>query len=205
MIETPDAETFERCMSVGGVAVFPSDTVYGLGCDPSIEEAVRRLYGLKWRRPERPSAVMFFSLELALAALPEIGWHTARALRRLLPGPVMALVPNPARRFPLACGPDPETLGVRVPLLAGPLQALAGISWPVLQTSANRSGEPDARLLEEVPEDIRAGADLVLDGGELPGTVSTIVDLRRYEKTESWSIVRDGAVSRGEIETALSR
>jgi L-threonylcarbamoyladenylate synthase len=65
---------------------------------------------------------------------------------------------------------------------------------PVLQSSANVAGGPDARRLEDVPEAIRRGADLVLDGGELPGTPSTVVDLRMYERGGEWRIVRPGAV-----------
>ena len=67
-----------------------------------------------------------------------------------------------------------------------------------MQSSANVSGGPDARRLDDVPEAIRAGADLVIDGGELPGTPSTVVDLREYEAGR-WSIVRVGAVSESVI------
>ena len=67
-----DAETLSRCIAVGGIAVFPADTVYGLACDPDDREAVQRLYMLKRRRPDKPAAVMFFALDLALAALPEL-------------------------------------------------------------------------------------------------------------------------------------
>jgi L-threonylcarbamoyladenylate synthase len=198
-----DAQTFSRCIAVGGIAVFPADTVYGLACEPDSKEAVQRLYLLKRRRPDKPAAVMFFALDLALAALPELGPRTAAALRALLPGAVTLLLPNPAGRFPLACGPDPETLGLRVPAWPPALAALAGVSWPVLQSSANAAGGPDARQLADVPESIRRRADLVLDGGELPGTPSTVVDLRGYELDATWSIVREGAVSASEVATAL--
>jgi L-threonylcarbamoyladenylate synthase len=174
--------------------VFPADTVYGLACAPDSEDAVRRLYALKGRRPDKPAAVMFFSLELALAALPEVGPGVRSALERLLPGPVTLLLGNVAHRFPLACGPDPDTLGVRVPLLGGPLAALGSVRSSVLQSSANDAGGVDARRLSEVPERIRRGADLVLDGGELPGTPSTVIDLRRYETAGTWTIVRLGAL-----------
>jgi L-threonylcarbamoyladenylate synthase len=199
-----DAQTFSRCIGVGGIAVFPADTVYGLACEPDSKEAVQRLYLLKRRRPDKPAAVMFFALELALAALPELGPRTAGALRALLPGAVTLLLPNPARRFPLACGPDPETLGLRVPAWPPALAALAGVSWPVLQSSANAAGGPDARRLADVPESIRRRADLVLDGGELPGTPSTVVDLRAYERDATWSIAREGAVSASAIAAALA-
>jgi L-threonylcarbamoyladenylate synthase len=198
-----DAQTFSRCIAVGGIAVFPADTVYGLACEPDSKEAVQRLYLLKRRRPDKPAAVMFFALDLALAALPELGPRTAGALRALLPGAVTLLLPNPAQRFPLACGPDPATLGVRVPAWPPALAALADVRWPVLQSSANAAGGPDARRLAEVPEPIRRRADLVLDGGELPGTPSTVVDLRDYELEGRWSIAREGAVPTTRIAAAL--
>ena len=198
-----DAATFERCMAVGGVVLFPADTVYGLACEPTSRAAVDRLYALKGRRPDKPAAVLFFERELALAALPELGPRTRAALEALLPGAVTVLLPNPQRRFPLACGPDPETLGLRVPALDGPLAALRGVRWPVLQSSANRSGEPDARRIDEVPEPIREGADLVLDAGELPGTPSTVVDLRDVEAGGGFTVVREGAISEAEIARRL--
>jgi L-threonylcarbamoyladenylate synthase len=194
-----DAEAFDRCMSVGGIAVFPADTVYGLACDPDDKVAVQRLYALKRRDPRKPSAVMFFDLSVALDALPELGDRTREALSRLMPGAVSVLLPNPAGRFPLACGEDPATLGLRVPVVP----ALAGVRWPVLQSSANRAGGPDPRRLEDVPEFLRRSADLVIDGGELPGTPSTVVDLRLYEADGSWEVVRAGAVSYEELGPAL--
>ncbi len=147
---------------------------------------------------------MFFSLELALAALPELGERTRAALERLLPGGVTLVLPNPERRYPLACGPDPERLGLRVPSLTGALEPLAAASWPVLQSSANASGGPDARSVEQVGERIRAGVDLVLDGGELPGTPSTVVDLSAYEHGGGFEIAREGAVPATEIERLLA-
>lgn len=198
-----DVATFERCISVGGVALFPADTVYGLATEPDSREGFERLYGLKGRPPVRPSAVMFFQLELALAALPELGARTRDALERLLPGPVTLLVPNPSRRFPLACGPDPERLGVRVPALGGDLAPLAAARWPVLQSSANPSGGADARRLDDVDARIRAGVDLQLDGGELPGTPSTVIDLTRWETAGEYEIVRQGALSAGDVAARL--
>jgi L-threonylcarbamoyladenylate synthase len=203
MIEPREAETFERCMSVGGVAVFPADTVYGLACDPASEDAVARLYALKRRVPDKPAAVMFFAVELALASLPELGRRTRVALDALLPGGVTLLLPNPARRFRLACGPDPATLGIRVPALPPAAVALEAVRWPVLQSSANRAGGPDARRLQDVDEAIRQGADMLLDAGELPGTPSTVIDLRAYEDEGAWRIVRQGAVDADEVAAAL--
>lgn len=198
-----DAATFERCMSVGGVAVFPADTVYGLACEPEDKEAVRRLYALKGRVPDKPAAVMFFDVSLALEAVYELGPKTREALGRLLPGPVTVLVPNPGRRFPLACAGSPDTLGLRVPDLEGPLEALKEVRWPILQSSANEAGEAEARNVQDIPKGIRDACDLVLDAGELPGTSSTVVDMRHYEDEGTWTVVREGAMSPDELARRL--
>jgi L-threonylcarbamoyladenylate synthase len=198
-----DALAFERCIAGGGVAVFAADTVYGLACDPASERAVARLYELKGRPAAKPAAVMFFALEPALAALPELGARTRAALTRLLPGALTVLVPNPQGRFALACGPDGGTLGLRVPGLPAPIAALGDVSLPVLQSSANPAGEPDARTLAAVAPAIRAGADLVLDGGETGGVASTVVDLREYEDGGAWSLLREGAVAREALARVL--
>jgi L-threonylcarbamoyladenylate synthase len=197
----PDqAAALERCLAAGGVAVFPADTVYGLACAPDTRAAVERLYWLKGRAPDKPAAVMFFSLDNALDALSGLGPRTRTALEGLLPGPVTVLLPNPERRFPLACGPDPATIGIRVPALE---HGLREVRAPVLQSSANRSGGPDPRRLEDVPPALRAAADLVLDGGELPGTPSTVLDLRRYEHLGEWRVLREGAAAADEIAAVL--
>ena len=194
-----DSAAFERCIGVGGLVLFPADTVYGLACDPEDRFAVERLYLLKRRSLDKPSAVMFWGVEDALGAIPELGERTRQAMTRVLPGPVSVLVPNPAGRFALACGADVSTLGVRVPVLP----RLAGVRRPVLQSSANRAGEADPRRLEDVPALLRAAVDLVIDGGELPGTPSTVIDLRRYEAEGEWSVVRAGAVGERELTEAL--
>jgi L-threonylcarbamoyladenylate synthase len=184
--------SFDSVIAGGGVVVFPADTVYGLACDPENEAAVARLYALKGRPPDKPAAVMFFDRVQALSALPEITARTRALMARLLPGAVTLLVPSD--RFPLAGGAG--TLGLRVPDIP-PLGSL-----PVLQSSANATGGPDARRLEEVPEAIRDGADLVIDGGELPGTPSTVVDLRAYERGGELRIVRAGAVPEAVVRLA---
>ncbi len=199
-----DVADFSRCVSVGRVALFPADTVYGLATDPESEEGVRRLYALKGRSPDRPAAVMFFDLGLALTALTELGARTREAVERLLPGPLTLLLPNPARRYPLACGPEPERLGLRVPELTGPLAPLGATRRPVLQSSANRSGRADVRRLSDVDEGIRRDVDLQLDGGELPGVASTVVDLTRYEIDAGYRVLREGAIGSAAVETRLT-
>jgi L-threonylcarbamoyladenylate synthase len=206
-----DAGRLQECLASGGVAILPTDTVYGIACDPAEGRAVRRIYELKGRPQARPAAVMFFQREQALSALPELGEAERGAVRALLPGPVTLLLPNRLRRFPLACpagGEELWTIGLRVPLLGEALAALGALEGPLLQSSANLSGGSDARRLEEVPRRLLEAADLVLDGGELPGRPSSVIDLREYERERSWRIVREGAFpasAAGRALTALGR
>jgi L-threonylcarbamoyladenylate synthase len=195
-VTADDVRRFESCIAAGGVALFPADTVYGLAADPESGPAVERLYAIKGRPPSRPAAVMFFSLERALDALPELGERTREALERLLPGPVTVVVPNPGRRYPLASGPEPDRLGVRVPALAAGLEPLGAVARPVLQSSANPSGGADARRLEDVDATLRAAVDAELDGGKLPGVPSTVVDLSAYERIGEYALLREGALDR---------
>ncbi len=203
-LQPEDASRLEACVASGGVAVFPSDTVYGVCCDPESETAARRLYALKGRSTRRASAVMFFSLPAALAALEELTESERRVLEELLPGPVTLLLANPAYRFAPACREDPATLGLRVPGLRGHVAALADVRRPVMQSSANLSGQPDARTLAQVPRSLLEGADLVLDGGELPGVPSTVIDLRDFEADRRWHLLREGALGRDTVQTMLA-
>ena len=188
----------ERCVRAGGIAIFPADTVYGLACDPSSSMAIDRIHELKGRDEGKPSAVMFFSPLAMRELLATLGTRTREALAALLPGPVTAVVANPRRLYPLACRQDPERLGVR--LIEGPL---AGTACPILQTSANRSGEPAASRLDEVDAGLRAGVDLAIDGGELTGAPSTVVDLTQVESCGGWSILREGALGEAAISGLL--
>jgi L-threonylcarbamoyladenylate synthase len=184
--------------------VFPTDTVYGVCCDPESETAARKLYALKGRAPRRACAVMYFAVEPALAALEELSDAERLALNALLPGPVTVLLRNPKQRFAPACKKDRDSFGLRVPLLGERLGALRAVDTPVMQSSANLSGGPDARSLAEVPASLLDGADLVLDGGELPGTPSTVVDLREFDAERRWHILREGALARSALEAALA-
>ena len=83
------------------------------------------------------------------------------------------------------------------------VERFAEVRWPALQSSANRAGGPDPRRIADVSELLLRAVDLVIDGGELPGTPSTVVDLRAYELEGSWSVVRAGAVADDELREAL--
>jgi L-threonylcarbamoyladenylate synthase len=185
----------ERCIASGGVAVFPSDGLYGLACDPLDEAAIERIHRIKGRDDGKPSAVLYFSSLAMRELLDGLGPRTAEVAGALLPGPVTLIVPNPDLRYPLACRDEPEKLGVR--LIGGPLQ---GAMCPVFQTSANLSGEPAPSVFDEIPSTtIVDAADLAIDGGALTGLPSTVVDLTEIEEGGEWRVLREGGMSPGDL------
>jgi L-threonylcarbamoyladenylate synthase len=189
----------ERYVSDGGIAIFPTDTLYGLACDPSDADAIARIGSLKGRDADKPSAVMFFSPLAMRELVSTLGSRTRDALGILLPGPVTLVVDNPERLFAHAGAGKPERLGVR--LIEGPL---AGAACAILQTSANRSGEPPPSRFDDIESEIVAGADLAIDGGELGGAPSTVVDLTALEAGGGWRVLREGALPVQELERRLA-
>jgi len=189
----------ERTIAAGGVAVFPADGLYGIACDPLDSAAIERIHALKGRDDGKPAAVMYLT-PLAMRELVEgLGAHTREAVGALLPGPVTLVVANPEQRYPLACREDTGRLGVR--LIGGPL---AGAICPLFQTSANRSGDPPPASFGDVPAELIDGADLAIDGGELTGLPSTVVDLTRFDEDGEWTVLREGGLSTGDLAAGLA-
>jgi L-threonylcarbamoyladenylate synthase len=180
-----------RAIRAGQLVVIPTDTVYGLACTPYREESVRALTELKRRQPDQPIAVVAASVDWLLEFVPELRGKAGVLASRLLPGPYTLVLPNPARRFPWLTGGRPDTIGVRVPGLVGSRgRDVLDRVGAVAATSANRHGEPDPGRLKDVPREILAAVAATIDGGELPGTPSTVLDLTGDEPR----VLREGAV-----------
>ena len=182
----------------GKPVVMPFDTVYGLAADPYRAEPVQRLYRLKGRDETEPSALVAWDFDFLLECVPELRGRASSLAQLLLPGPVTLILPNPARRFRWLTGTNPETIGVRVPAFDGPGANVLERVGAVAATSANHPGGRDPKRLDEVPEEIREGAGALVDGGELPGSPSTVIDLTG----EKPRIIREGALP---AEEALRR
>jgi L-threonylcarbamoyladenylate synthase len=178
----------------GQPVIVPTDTVYGLATSPDREEDVRRLYRLKGRADTQPTAIVACDLDVLFERVPELRGRSEVIARAVLPGPYTLVLENPGRRFPWLCGSTPEVIGVRVPRLNGPgADLLAGVG-AMAATSANLAGGPDPRRIEDVPPELRAGAAAEVDGGELPGLPSTVLDVTGPEPI----VVREGAVPAAE-------
>ena len=191
---------FDACILDGGVALFPADGLYGLACDPTRADAIGRIHEIKGRDDGKPSAVLYFSPLAVRELVDELDAATRAAAAALLPGPVTLVVANPGGRYPLACREDRDRLGIR--LIDGPL---AGAMCPLFQTSANHSGEPAPFRFHDVPQEILAAVDLAIDGGELTGMPSTVVDLTEFERRGEWSVLREGGLSGGDLAARMAR
>ena len=163
--------------------MLPTDTVYGLCGDPNSPAVAREIYRLKQRPAEQPLALLAADAEALLELVPELP-------HALLPGPYTLVLPNPAERFRWLTGSSPATIGVRIPELPDPTAKVLAEVGPVVATSANLHGGPETRTLDDLPREIRDGVGALVDGGELPGTPSTVLDLTGPEPR----VLREGAV-----------
>ncbi len=182
----------------GQPVILPTDTVYGLCADAYHEAPVRRLYRLKGREEMQPTALLAADVDVLLDAVPELRGRAGTIARALLPGPYTLILPNPARRFRWLTGQKPDTIGVRVPELPDEAQGVLDRVGALAATSANLAGGPDPCRLEDVPAELLSGCAAALDGGELPGTPSTVLDLTGAEPL----VLREGAVR---VREALQR
>jgi L-threonylcarbamoyladenylate synthase len=182
-------------LHAGLPVVLPFDTVYGLAAEPYREEPSHRLYELKGREATQPSALVALDFDYLLECIPELRGRAASLARELLPGPLTLILPNPGRRYRWITGANPEAIGVRVPVLDGHAREVLARLGALVATSANHPGGPDPRRLDEVPQDIRDHAGAAIDGGDLPGNPSTVVDLTGPEP----QVLREGAVPAAEV------
>lgn len=205
-------------LALARLACFPTDTVYGLG-GRLAPETVAAVVAAKGREEEKPLQVIFPNRELLRATVP-LGRRLTDACLRLLPGPLTLIVPYPDG---FTCPPPGEvtheekralgkgrsfvvrTLGVRVPRWPAAARLLATLAFPLVASSANRSGAPPPAKLGDVDPRVLEACDLVLDGGAAGGAPSSVVDLSRYEETGRWRLLREGAWSAGDVEERLTR
>jgi L-threonylcarbamoyladenylate synthase len=174
----------------GKPVILPTDTVYGLCADGYREAPARRLARLKGRAESIPIALLAADLDAVLDAVPELRGRVAVAARALLPGPYTLVLPNPGRRFRWLTGDRPEAIGIRVPELPPEARAVVERIGVVAATSANLHGGRDPRTIGEVPGELRDAAGAVVDGGQLPGTPSTVIALTDATPV----LLREGAV-----------
>lgn len=183
-----------KAIRSGAPVVLPTDTVYGLCASPYSFDAAARLYLLKRREGNRPTALLASDVDMLLECVPELHGRSATIARALLPGPFTLVLPNPAGRFRWLTGETPDRIGVRVAELPAEAAAVLEQVGAVAATSANLPGAPDPRTLDEVPAEIRSGAEAEIDAGGLAGVPSTVIDVSQGEPR----VLREGAVPAAE-------
>ena len=186
-------------LRAGRIVAVPTDTVYGIAADLAIPDAIERLFAAKGRPPEKAVAVLL--ADAAQASVLGIVGPAARVLaERFWPGGLTLVLPaRPDAGLPGILVAGTPTVGVRVPDHPAP-RALAAALGPLPTTSANRSGEADARDAAEIAERLGDAIALVLDDGPIRGgPASTVVDCT----LERPVVRRVGAITPARIAAAL--
>ncbi len=191
----------EQAISIlkqGGVAAFPTDTVYGVGAAINIEKAVAKVYQIKGRPLSRALPILLADKsQIAEVAkvVPPLAWLLAD---KFLPGALTMVLPK-AESIPDIVTGGGNTVAVRIPAHPVPIALVRGLGVPIAGTSANLSGQPSALTSQEAHIQLDNKVDMIIDGGRCPGgQESTLVDLTG----ETPVILREGAISREELSDA---
>jgi L-threonylcarbamoyladenylate synthase len=187
----------------GGIILYPTDTIYGLGLNAHNPAALARLYALKGRPDGKPVSVLIPNLEVA-ATLGTLSDDAQLLAKTFLPGPLTLVLPLRTETA-LATSREQTTVGIRIVNHPFCKQLTAAANFPITATSANRSGEPTATTVADILAQFGAAAndiDLIIDGGTLAsGTPSTVVDTTVVPP----ALLRAGALPWGEVLRVLQK
>jgi L-threonylcarbamoyladenylate synthase len=183
----------------GEVVVFPTETLYGLGADALNEAAVEKVFRLKGRNPDNPIPVLLADREMLKALVAEVPALAEKLIASFWPGPLTLVLP--ARKdVPRPLLNSTGGIGVRIssePLATGLVRALGR---PLTATSANPSGKPPARTVQQAKNYFAGAIDLFIDAGELISrTGSTVVEIR----ANAINIIREGEIGKSELQRAV--
>ena len=189
-----------RVLRAGGVVALPTDTVYGIAVALETAGGIERLFEIKGRSPEKAVALLLAEAAQA-STVGEFPPAAAALAAALWPGPLtLVLRLRPDADLPAVLTGSGPTIGVRLPDHPAP-RALAAAVGPLPTTSANLSGRPDSLLAATVVEELGDSVDLVLDGGQTPGSrPSTVVDLT----TDPPAILRLGLIDEARVRAVLA-
>ena len=175
-------------LSHGAVAVFATDTVYGLGTGAFCESAVQEIYRLKNRPTQRPLLLLVADMEQA-QYVGQFSPQAKRLAQAYWPGGITLIVPPSETGEPLLR--QATGLGLRVPALAALQHILRKMTMPLASTSANVHGQPVLTRAEEVVDSFTGQVDLILTQGTLTPTASSVVDCTQ----DPLQVVREGSIS----------
>ncbi len=201
IVNTKDTQLKKAAKLVkkGGLIIYPTDTVYGLGCDPYNLQAVKKVFEVKGRK-NKPLPVLISSMKKAL----DLAYFTSEALKivkKYWPGP-LTIVLKRRENAPSFLGGDPSLIGLRIPKHPVALKLIRLCGGSLIGTSANLTGKKPPTTVDEAIKQIGDKIDLIIDGGEtVIGLGSTVLDL----STETPKILREGPITKEEISSLLKK
>jgi L-threonylcarbamoyladenylate synthase len=170
-----NVEEIVQKLADGQVFIYPTDTVYGLGCDALDEESVQRIFNIKGRGFDKPLSVAFSSLSHLNEYVTLEGGDEKELIKRL-PGPYTFIVRN--KKIPAVVTGGLDTVGVRIPDYGPALEIIRGLGRPIITTSVNKSGQESAKNVQGISQEILDSVDFIIDGGQCgSGSPSRIIDL----------------------------
>ncbi|SRR5581483_9346072 len=185
-----------ECVSAirnGGVIVFPTDTIYGIGCDPYSDSAVERIFKIKGRDEKKPLPVLAYSLQDA-ERIVSLGRAGKIFAGKYWPGALTIVAPLIDKKISRRVTASINSLAVRVPANSCTLSLLKQCKY-LVGTSANLSGGKSSNSAQGVMRSGLDGFDILLDGGSVGGVESTIVDMTGAQPR----ILREGAIKSSEV------
>jgi L-threonylcarbamoyladenylate synthase len=192
-------ELIHTTIKSGGLCVFPTETVYGIGADATQDEAVKKIFIAKGRPSDNPLIVHLSSkkdLTQCVREIPEIAYPL---MDEFWPGPLTLVFKKSPSISPLVTG-GLDTVGIRIPSSILAQQVIQAAGVPLCAPSANISGKPSATLFSHVLDDFKDRVDLLIDGGKVTiGLESTVLDLT----TPIPTLLRPGAITQKMIEDVL--
>ncbi|MAX59151.1 MAG: threonylcarbamoyl-AMP synthase [Chloroflexi bacterium] len=190
-----ELEEAVRSLNSGGVVVFPTDTLYGLGADVFSLAALQRIFSIKGRRADLALPVLVAGLNQVEAVAQPMSAEAQRLAERFWPGP-LTLVMRRSPDLPGLVTGGADTVAVRMPGHPVPLELARRLGRPITGTSANRSGQPDLLDLSALENQLGNLVDHIIQTGPVPaGTASTIVNVTG----DTPQLLRGGAISLEEI------
>jgi len=188
-----------RMLKEGGLVVYPTDTVYGLGCDPFNIEAVKRVFRLKGER-RKPLPILASSIDY-VEKIASLSPEAEKIAKWFWPGPLtLVVLKKPVLPELVTCKLD--SVGVRVPNHNVALQLISLSNGLLVGTSANKTGKKPPQTAHEAAQQLGGEVDMVLDGGLATlGVASTVVELT----SKKLRILREGPISFKEISDVLSQ
>ncbi len=184
-------------LRAGGIVLYPTDTLYGLGADVTNKEVVEKIYTIKGRDVQNPVSVIVPHINAA-ASLVEITPLGRRLSATFLPGP-LTIVMQKTLSAPAWLNPSQSTIGIRIPKQKLCLSIASQLGRPYTTTSANKSGQQPERTVDAILAQLGKEADLidfVIDAGELPPSLpSTVVDAQG----DTLIVLREGVILKDDI------